>query len=327
MYTYLGTTTLKTGEQMDLGVVRCPDPSWAPQIQPLLGHKGRETKDHIEAALSGPLDELDTRFYLGTIGGRAVTNVMIVGARGVGILGHVYTVPEHRQKGAYGALMATQMADIQRQGYRILTLGTGFESHPYWIYHKFGFRSIDGTSGRMKWLADPEAEARHFQAGATTVRAMRWDDWAALNILAFQRQEPDEELPRSWTFRLKGQGSLEGSFSTLRRNLARKAPITPLVIESEHGAVTGWAVLQPDEMAFGDGWLIDLYVHPQFRAGAHQLLEAIPWPEHGRVAAYSSEPDGYRAAALRAAGFSEMTRLPSWMKRGESPVDLRVFVR
>ncbi|MGH2367633.1 MAG: hypothetical protein ACRDI2_05490, partial [Chloroflexota bacterium] len=106
MYTHLGSVTLKTGEQMDLGVVQCPDPSWSPQVKRLLGHKGRDSLEHIEGALAGPLDALETRFYVGTIGGVAVTNVMIVGARGAGILGHVYTVPEHRQKGAYSHLMA-----------------------------------------------------------------------------------------------------------------------------------------------------------------------------------------------------------------------------
>jgi hypothetical protein len=327
MYTYLGTTTLKTGEQMDLGVVLCPDPSWDAQIKPLLGHKGRETKDHIEAALHGPLDALETRFYLGTIGGCAVSNVMIVGARGVGILGHVYTVPEHRQKGAYNALMAAQMADMQRQGYPILTLSTGFETHPYWIYHRYGFRSIDGTSGRMKWLAQPSAEAEHFRAGETAVRTMRWDDWAPLNLLAFQLAEADEELPRSWTFKLKGHGSLEGPFSALRRTIARQTPITPLVLETEHGAVAGWAVLQPDDIAFGDGWLLDLYVHPHFRDQTHRLLSAISWPDRGRVAAYTSAPDGYRSAALRDAGFEQITRLPAWLERGGEAVDLRVFKR
>jgi hypothetical protein len=332
MYTHLGSVTLKTGEQMELGVVRCPDPSWGAQVMPLLGHKGRESRDHFEAAFAGPLDELETRFYVGTVGGIAITNVMIVGARAgsigrVGILGHVFTRPEHRQKGAYAQLMAAQMEDVRRAGYRVLTLGTGFETHPYWIYHRFGFRSVDGTSGRMKWLADPDAERDFFRPGATAVRPLRWDDWAPLNLLALQPLAADEELPRSSTFRLKGQGSLEGSFQALRREIARAAPITGLVMETEHGARVGWTVLQPDPVAFGDGWLLDLYVHPGFTADAPRLLEAVPWPETGRVAAYTSAPDGYRAAALRAAGFRVVAELPGWLRRGDALEPLRVLAR
>ncbi|MBI3969812.1 MAG: GNAT family N-acetyltransferase [Chloroflexi bacterium] len=327
MYTHLTSVTLKTGEQMELGVVRCPDPSWGKQIMHLLGHKSRETRDHFAAAFAGPLDELETRFYIGTIGGFTATNVMIVGARGAGILGHVYTVPEHRQKGAYSQLMTVQMEDIRRAGYYTLTLGTGFEIHPYWIYHRFGFRSIDGTSGRMKWLASPNVEAQHFRPGATRVRPMRWDDWAQLNLLALQPVAPDDELPRSWTFRVKGQGSLEGTFQVLQRNLARKAPITALALESAHGATAGWAVLQPDDIAFGDGRLLDLYVHPAFRHDAGKLLDEMPWPERGRVAAYTTDPHGYRWAALRDAGFAPITELPHWMRRGETPVSLHVLTR
>src|SRR5918912_1271604 len=169
MYRYLASARLKTGEQMEIGVVECPDPSWGAQVKPLLGHKDRPIQEFFDAAFERRLDELDAHFYLGTVGGFAVTNVMIVGARGAGILGHVYTRPAHRQKGAYRHLMAAQMDDCRRLGYRALTLGTGFETHPYWIYHSFGFRSIDGTSGKMKWLADPDFEPSWFRPGAADV--------------------------------------------------------------------------------------------------------------------------------------------------------------
>ena len=72
---------LKTGERMEIGVVECPDPAWAGQVAPLLGHKGPEWRHHIEAALREPLDELQTLFYLGLVEGTAITTVMIAGAR------------------------------------------------------------------------------------------------------------------------------------------------------------------------------------------------------------------------------------------------------
>ena len=328
MYTHLGSVTLRSGEQMELGVVRCPDPSWGAQIKPLLGHKSRETHFHFDAAFDGPLDELETRFYIGTIGGSAVTNVMIVGARGVGILGHVYTRPEHRQKGAYRQLMEAQMADCRREGFRALTLGTGFETHPYWIYHSFGFRSIDGTSGKMWWFAEPDFLGSWLRPGATTVRPMQWGDWAALNLLGFQPDVPDEPLPRSWTFRVKGQGGgAEGQFQVLQRNLSRGVRITALSLESERGAVVGWAVLQPDDLTFGDGYLFDLYVHPAFRQDAAKLLTSISWPDSTRVAAYTTGPDNYRYTALVEAGFRETAVLPGWLRTGEESQSLRVLVR
>ena len=331
MYTHLGQVTLSSGEEMALGCVQGPDPSWGAQVIPLLGHKSRESREHFEQAFAGPLDELDTRFYIGTIGGAAVTNVMIVGAMrpwgGVGILGHVYTRPEHRQKGAYGALMAAQMAHVREVGYRAICLGTGFETHPYWIYHKHGFRSIDGTSGKMKWLADQGAEEEYFAPGPTSVRPMRWDDWAPLELLTYQALGTDEALPRSVFFGVKGQGSTEGPFQTVQRRRRRSERITALVLETERGATVGWAALQPDPFAFGDALQLDLYVHQAFTGRAVELLKALPLSEALRVNAYTSLPEGYRDAALQGAGFRLTATLPEQLERDGGRVPLRVYTR
>ena len=333
MFTHLGQVTLASGEELALGCVTCPDPSWGAQVIPLLGHKSRESREsreHFEQAFAGPLDDLDTRFYVGTIGGIAVTNVMIVGALrptgGIGILGHVFTRPEHRQKGAYGALMAAQMAHVRETGYRVLCLGTGFETHPYWIYHKHGFRSIDGTSGKMKWLADPAAEDDAFAPATVRVRPMRWDDWAPLELLTYQPLRPDEPLPRSTLFALKGQGSVEGPFQTLQRRRRRSERIVAVVLETEHGATVGWAALQPDPFAFGDALQLDFYVHHAFVAKAPQLLEALPLSGSARVNAYTTE-GSYRDAVLRRAGFRENATLPDQLERDGRRLSLHVHTR
>ena len=343
MYRYLGMAPLKTGEQLQLGVVECPDPSWEAQIVPLLGHKGQHTKHHFGAAFAGPLDALETRFYVGTVGGVAVSNAMVVGTHrgpaartpgdGVGILGHVYTRPEHRRKGAFQSLMAAQMEDSRRLGYRALTLGTGFETPPYRIYHGFGFRSIDGAGGKMWWLSEPAFLEDWFGPGETRVRPLRWDDWAPLNLLSFLPATPGEPRPRSWAFRVRGQGGgMEAAFQQAQRDLSRGSPIAALVLESERGASVGWAVLQPDDLTFGDGWLVDLYVHPRFEAGAARLLAALPWPAAAPVRAYTSAPrapsgDDYRTRALSAAGFRVTAPLPDWFAEDGAPLDLQVWTR
>src|SRR5689334_12378719 len=114
MYTPLGSAKLNSGETLEMGVVAGPDAEWAPRIGPFLGHKGPGWCDHIQRALEGPLDRLETLFYVGCIGEELVTQVMIVGCAGAGILGHVFTRPEHRRKGAYRQLMARQMEDTRR---------------------------------------------------------------------------------------------------------------------------------------------------------------------------------------------------------------------
>jgi GNAT superfamily N-acetyltransferase len=336
VYTHLGEATLKTGERLVCGVVTAPDGEWAPRLEPFLAHKQPEWRYHIQQSLQQPLDQLETRFYVGTLGeptGPIITNVMVASARGVGLLGYVFTAPEHRQKGAYAALMAHQMDHSRRLGHHTLTLTTAFESPAYWIYHRFGFRSIDRTSGRMKWEAAPDAEARWFQPGKTAVYPMVWDDWSALNLAALRVPplgEPPEERPRSWAFRLMTYGTAEGTFAQVFAPWGRRpryAARYAATLRTEHGAVVGWVVLKADELTLETGTLLDLYVHPAFVDDAPKLLEGVPWPDTGRVSAYTSRPDGYRAATLKGAGFRPRGTLVGWWEHDGETFDLHAFTK
>jgi len=324
MYTRLGLETLKTGEPLEVGVVRAPDADWLPRLAPFLGHKSPDYRAHILGALEGPLDALQTRFYVGQVDGRLVAQIMVVGDRGTGIVGHVYTLPEERRKGAAAHVMRRQMEDCRREGFHILTLGTGYDTHPYWIYHSFGFRGIAPDSGKMKWLAEPDAEAECLRPAPATVRDLRWDDWGYLDLLAFQPVAPGEELPRSLSLGLKGQGGLEGPFVSFQ---ARRGPeVQAKALESETGATVGWAILAPDAHWFGDVWLLDLHTHPHFQHHITDLLAALALPQ-APVAAYTSTPSGPKAAALHAAGFHAMETLPGWLQSPEGRHDVTVWMR
>jgi GNAT superfamily N-acetyltransferase len=330
MYTRLGEATLKTDEQIELGVVLGPDADWAERINALLSHKPSEYRYHIGEALLRPLDELETRFYVGHLDGRPITHVMIVGARGAGILGHVYTVPEWRRRGAYQVLMEAQMRDTAAAGYRILTLGTGYDTPPYWIYYRFGFRSIAPGSGAMRWLATPDAEEQYLAPAPVLVRELRWSDWGALNVTAMHAPPPDDELPRSLVLQLKGQGNAEGSFAALRQRMERRpAPppgIQARVLVSATGAVPGWAILAPDPRWFGDVWLLDLYALPAFWDRAGELVAGFTWPD-APVAAYSTNPAGPRARLLQSLGFVQGSVLPGWLHLGDTRRDVTMWVR
>lgn len=334
MYERLGEVTLKTGEAMELGVITAPDAEWKDRIVPFLGHKTEPFASHIRRSNEGPLDELETRYYVGHRDGQVITEVMIVGARGAGILGHVYTRPEERRKGAYRALMAVQMADIPRRGFRVLCLGTGYNSHPYWVYHSFGFRSIALERGEMKWLADEGAEAGLLRPGRVTARDVRWDDWGYFGLLGLQPVMPNEELPRSRVMRLKGQGSLEGPFVQLMLTREQERGMAVRVLESEHGATVAWAVLAPDARWrapdphwLADAWILDLHAHEPFAADLPALLADLPWPD-APVAAAFAEPPGSKAGALESAGFRRAACLPNWLRTGEgSRRDVGLWIR
>src|SRR5687767_11265948 len=189
MYTPLGAAILANGETLHCGVVQTPDHEWGDRLIPFLSHKQPKWRSHIAASFERELDQLETRFYVGTLGGPdgpIVTTVMVAGASRpggrVGLLGYVFTSTDHRGKGAYSALMAHQMEDCRRAGFTILTLTTQRDSTAWRIYERFGFRADHRgprgtrrsaatefrgvnhptTTGRMRWLNQPDAERDWF---------------------------------------------------------------------------------------------------------------------------------------------------------------------
>lgn len=323
MYRSLGEGRLTTGERLDLGVVEAPDPEWADRLAAFLFHKPPDFDYHIQASLAGPLDGLSTRYYVGTVEGQVVTNVMIVGARGFGILGHVFTAPAWRRRGAYRQLMERQMEDSRRLGYRALTLGTGYNSHAYWIYHSFGFRSVAEGSGSMRWLADPTAEP--ITAGPTAVRPTLWDDWAAYSYATLEPVGADEALPRSPLLNVRAQGHVEGAFLTFQRRLRRPGAQSRMLVR-ESGAVVGWCHLAPGPSVFADAWLLDLHALPGFESELGRLIEGVAWPE-GPVAFVSDTRQEEYPACLGAAGFAEAAALPGFVTRSGERRALGLWVR
>jgi hypothetical protein len=221
--------------------------------------------------------------------------------------------------------MGAQMADMPRCGYRVLSLGTGFESPAYWIYHGYGFRGVGAGRGEMKWSEDSGAEEDLLRPGDVTVRDVRWDDWGFFGLLGLLPNSPDEELPRSRVLRLRGQGLPEAAFVQLMLLREAEPGLTVRVLQSEHGATVGWAILAPassaamrggmrngpDPFWLPDAWTLDLHVHPAFRSGLGPLMEGMPWPE-APVAATFTEPAGPKAAAVAAASLSRAACLPDW---------------
>ena len=274
MYSPLGDVLLKSGEQMQVGVVRGPDPEWKPALTVFLGHKGPPWMAQIAGALDGPLDGLESRFYVGQIAGEVVCHIMVVGSRGVGILGHVFTLPEQRQKGAARSLMAFVMEDSRRRGFTVLTLGTGFDSPAYWIYHGFGFRSVTEESGLMLWQAEPDALNTIFRQAPTHTRPVLWDDWAFFNLMAVQPVEKAESDPRCALLGLKGQGSVEGSFIAFQLRRAEEPRLKAQALVTEVGFTVGWALIGPPDSQ-SDTPVLSIHTLPNFVDQRPELLRAV----------------------------------------------------
>jgi len=323
VYTSLETVTLKSGEALEVGVVRAPDPHWAAQIKDLLGHKPGNFQWHIERSVVEALDDLETRFYLGTRAGQAVANVMTVESRGVGILGHVFTRPEHRRKGAITAVLQRQMEDFRSRGGQLLLLGTGFESPPYWIYHRFGFRSLTGETGFMRYVCDEDFEARWFTPAPVRIVEVAWQHWPLMNLLCAQR---DGDWLRSLAFGHYGLHNFEGGFLNFKRALEEQADSQARLLEAENGAVVGYAVQQPDSRWGNHTFLLDCFVHPNFAAHTAPLLAALD-PPAAKVQAYADSASSTKIAALEACGFTREALFSKQIRRGQEWLDVWVYAR
>ena len=127
MYEALGHVILATGEQVEVGVVVGPDPRWAERLEKLLCHKGEPWNWQNSRVLRTDTG-IGSRFYVLHRGGIPFANAMIAELSGVGILAHVWTRPEDRQRGACSALMRALMEDFRSRHGRALFLFTRFGS-------------------------------------------------------------------------------------------------------------------------------------------------------------------------------------------------------
>jgi hypothetical protein len=321
MYTKLADETLKASERLEVGVVLAPDEAHAGQIKPFLGHKQMPYKWHIEKSVHEPLGDLETRYYIGKVNGAIICNIMTVESHRTGILGHVYTLPDHRRKGACDAVMKHQMEDFRQRGGGLMFLGTGFERPPYWIYHRHGFRSVLPGTGHMRYASEGDFEAKYFARGASEVVEVRWHDWPRVNALC---STPGPEVVRGMAWGILGQSSFEGGFLNFKRALETDGRTQARILESERGAVVGFASIAPDGRWRGSVCVLDCFAHANHSAEIGRLIEALPLPP-GKVQAYADANSTAKIAALRAAGFEEEARLGRQVAWGEECLDVLVM--
>lgn len=312
MVRQLARVSLKSGERMQCLLVKEPEESWAEDVQRLLVHKRDHVQWHIARSIAGPLDDLATRFYLGVVKGEAVGNILTVEHNGIGILGHVFTQPDHRRKGIASRIMTSLMQDFRERGGRVLTLGTGFDSPPYWIYHSFGFRSIAAGSGAMWYWREPEQAADLWRAPIAGTAPALWRHWPLVNLLCIQ---PEGDRLRHAARRLWGLRNFEGDYTKYLRDMeSEDSPIVARVLENEAGLVVGWASVEDDPLWGGRAAVLDVLMHPLAWPAAKDLLAAVPLPDKP-VFAYADQ-DSPKNDLLRAHDFELQASWPDWLPVG-----------
>jgi GNAT superfamily N-acetyltransferase len=322
MYEELGRERLKSGETLTIGLVMAPDEHFIESICHLLHHKSTPWYAHIESALAGEIDRLETRFYIGLLGGKPVGNVMTVEQYGIGILGHVFVEPEHRRKGICQAIMTYQMEHFRRRGGQVLLLGTGYESPPYWIYYRFGFRSLRG--GFMRYGVEPAEvfERRWFAPSPTRIVVAEWRHWPLVALLA---SVPGSDYLRSLAWQVFGIGNLEGPYVDYMYRQKQSGGPKAVILETEHGAVVGCASLTAHAY-WPNVFLLDVFTHANYTHRTTELIQALDLPSSLTVC-YTDIDAKEKAAALEANGFVRETKLTGFLRAEDVPRDVWMFAR
>ena len=324
MYTPLAASTLRTGESLEIGVVLAPDNDYAPLVRPILAHKSSNEQWHLDEVFAGRVGPLETRFYLGRLDERPVCNVMVSEHDGIGIVSHVYTTPEHRRKGIARLVMARQMADFKDRDGRYLTLSTGYDTHPYHLYHGFGFRSVIPESGHMKYMVNAAFEMVHFRGDGARVVPGDWRNWPSLNVLCAQAGPP---FVRNVGLGHMGPRMFEGAYLGLMKLTREDDDVQVRLVVTERGAVVGYATLVPDTRWRGETFLFDLTAHSAFTAYLKSLLDSFDLPAERKVLCHVEPGDALKTAALKDAGFLREATLRKQFKAAGQAMDVEVYAR
>ena len=324
MYNQLGEVVLKTEERMEVGVITAPDESYAEEVKQFLGHKGGSYKWHIERCVTEVLDALETRFYVGKVEGRVITNIMTVEYEGIGILGHVFTLPRQRRKGACKGVMTYQMEDFRQRAGGALYLGTGYNSHPYYIYHSFGFESVFPESGFMKYQVNGDFEERYFAPAPAHPKPVEWHDWPKVTALSAIL---GWDTLRSLAWRVYGPTNLEGGFLDFKHALETEDVYDAAqLLTSSGGAIVGWATVSRDARWRPATAVLDLFFHPNFADAVPALLSAVKFPDV-KVQCYVDSGAEKKAEVLETAGFTCEGRLKNQFAYSGQHYDVLVFAR
>jgi GNAT superfamily N-acetyltransferase len=269
-----------------------PQDSSVPGLRKLLAHKDGIWQLHLEEDFGGRIKELETRFYVGAIDEELAGNIMTAEFGGLGVMGHVFTPPEHRRKGICDVLMDFHLDDFRQRKGNALYLNTGYDSPPFHIYLRHGYHPIPEAPGSMWWSPDPDWSPADLWDDLSRVKVceLQWRHWPSANALFLEKDLP---IVRNVTYTKYGVGNAEATFLCVMSDLRdAQSRVQARAIESRSGHLAGLATLAP-ERRWGrrsTTFVFDLCVHPKAGDVIDDVAEEFEWPA-AHVLAYAAEND------------------------------------
>jgi len=165
-------------------------------LHDLLGHKGPVWLEDIEQRCTRGVAGAQDAFAVMPSGGQMLASASIQKRLDIGILGHVFTRPDHRRRGFARRLLETAIAWFDMVGGKQLYLGTAAELEP--LYAGAGFRVLhhamrDGQDVLImtRGAAAPGADD---DARDVTIRPAARGDWPLMVALLQEHYGPDPRV-------------------------------------------------------------------------------------------------------------------------------------
>lgn len=300
MWSKMGEILLKTGETMQILMVKAPDRRYERRIVSFLSYGNELWRWHLNLAVRGELDGLEARFYLGLLKGRIISNVSTWEHGSIGMVAHLFTAGNHRRKGACTALMKAQIQDFLSRGGKVL-IG-GFRPSSYPIAKSLGFRSIIDNSEVMHYYLYSSLDREYFQAKKVFCRDSMWKDWPGISLLFGVKKG---WCLRSMKHKVYGAFDYEDYFlEDMRERFMGLCISKVLVTEKEN--IVGYATLTSKHHGNGSFYLLDFFIHPAVASCADTMLDAMDFP-HGKVRCYVESRCQEKRDMLLKRGFKEKT--------------------
>lgn len=315
---------LSTGEEMSTLRVTAPDLEFKDAILSLIGHKEPYWLVPVREAMEGKIAILKTYCYLAFSGEQIIGNITTAESleEPVGMLQHVFTVPEHRRKGVASFLMQDLLTDFKARKGRALYLGTGYGSEAHRIYLRYGFQDIGEKTGKMRYITRKDFDERYFGGSTAFVSAVGWEHWPGSDAL-FSTE--DGWYAKNYAFGAFGVHGFEGSFINLMLGL-REGSVKDAKALISDDAIVGLASLVPDPRWNYGVTILDFFVHPRFLNSAPALIHALSFGAEKVQSFVEAQAKG-KSHVLEDCGFKLETKLSEQLRYSGRSLDVLVYSR
>lgn len=330
-YRKLTDIVLKDGGPAELAVASGPTPEWQGRLCSFLNRPPQPEGPPLYAfLLTEEVPGLESRCFMALRDGKIVGCVVTTDAASVGYINSTYVNRGQRRLGIAGALMAALEEEFAGRGGKVRFLTTRSGSPAQSMFEKFGYQvryERGGRTGMEKHYGGSTWED-YFSADPATLRVedMTWAHWCSHRALMWNRTEGHRALGGGFLTRIRGSLGEGGT--------RWKALTTP------DGRLFGDALLRPHDRwggcpaaahtrrlagATGQGYVLDIYVHPRFRAATKTLFQAA-MPQEGHVQTFLDGSSEEAIAFFLNQGFTlEASLRDDFHHHDPSTPDIRVY--